>query len=410
MNPVRYNTASGTMFASAEGGNRTLIPIGNTILSRARLPIPPLRLFCERKYTTPKNKVKMKLGIIGLPQSGKTTIFNALTRGNAPTNASAGRIEVHQAVVDVPDPRVDLLSKMFNPKKTVYTKVTYADIAGLETGSAKSGISGQLLNHLNQMEALILVVRAFENDSVMHPSGSINPLRDVDTMLTELLLNDLIAVERKLERLVDERKKGGTDKALNARQTELFEKLHKTLSDNLPLRSVEFTNEEQKELSSFGLLTRKPILTVFNLGEGQPAPEATLDHPSVALMGKLEMEIAQLSPEDASVFMEEYGIKELSLNRMINLSYELLKIQTFFTVGEDEVRAWTTHRGATAQESAGEIHTDLSRGFVRAEVVAYEDLISLGSMNEAKAKGKLRLEGKEYPIKDGDIMHVRSSL
>ncbi len=410
MNPVRYNTASGTMFASAEGGNRTLIPVGNTILSRARLPIPPLRLFCERKYTTPRNKVKMKLGIIGLPQSGKTTIFNALTRGNAPTTASAGRIEVHQAVVDVPDPRVDKLSGMFNPKKTVYTKVTYADIAGLETGSAKSGISGQLLNHLNQMEGLILVVRAFENDSVMHPSGSINPLRDVDTMLTELLLNDLIAVERKLERLIDERKKGGTDKALNARQTELFEKLHKTLSDNQPLRSVEFTNDEQKELSSFGLLTRKPILSVFNLGEGQQSPEAKLDHSSVALMGKLEMEIAQLSAEDASVFMEEYGIKELSLNRMINLSYELLKIQTFFTVGEDEVRAWTTHRGATAQESAGEIHTDLSRGFVRAEVVAYEDLISLGSMNEAKAKGKLRLEGKEYPVKDGDIMHVRSSL
>ncbi len=398
------------MFASAEGGNRTLIPVGNTILSRARLPIPPLRLFSERKYTTPKNKVKMKLGIIGLPQSGKTTIFNALTRGNAPTNASAGRIEVHQSVVDVPDPRVDLLSKMFNPKKTVYTKVTYADIAGLETGSAKSGISGQLLNHLNQMEALILVVRAFENDSVMHPSGSVNPLRDVDTMLTELLLNDLIAVERKLERLIDERKKGGTDKVVNARQTELFEKLNKTLSDNLPLRTLEFTNDEQKELSSFGLLTRKPILTVFNLGEGQPAPEAKLDHASVALMGKLEMEIAQLSAEDASVFMEEYGIKELSLNRMINLSYELLQIQTFFTVGEDEVRAWTTQRGATAQESAGEIHTDLSRGFVRAEVVAYEDLISLGSMNEAKAKGKLRLEGKEYPVKDGDIMHVRSSL
>ena len=352
----------------------------------------------------------MKLGIIGLPQSGKTTIFNALTRGNAPTNASAGRIEVHQSVVDVPDPRVDLLSKMFNPKKTVYTKVTYADIAGLETGSAKSGISGQLLNHLNQMEALILVVRAFENDSVMHPSGSVNPLRDVDTMLTELLLNDLIAVERKLERLIDERKKGGTDKVVNARQTELFEKLNKTLSDNLPLRSMEFTNDEQKELSSFGLLTRKPILTVFNFGEGQQAPEAKLDHASVALMGKLEMEIAQLSPEDAAVFMEEYGIKELSLKRMINLSYELLQIQTFFTVGEDEVRAWTTHRGATAQESAGEIHTDLSRGFVRAEVVAYEDLISLGSMNEAKAKGKLRLEGKEYPVKDGDIMHVRSSL
>ncbi|MCC7118351.1 MAG: redox-regulated ATPase YchF [Anaerolineales bacterium] len=352
----------------------------------------------------------MKLGIIGLPQSGKTTIFNALTRGNTPTTASAGRIEVHQSVVEVPDPRVDLLSKMFNPKKTIYAKVTYADIAGLETGSAKSGISGQLLNQLNQMDGLILIVRGFNDDSVMHPNGSVNPLRDVETMTSELLLNDLIAVERKLEKLAEERKKGGTDKALNARQTELFEKLNKTLSDNKPLRELEFTAEEQKELSSFGLLTRKRLLTVFNLGEGQTAPEAKLDHPSIALMGKLEMEISQLSPEDAAVFMEEYGIQELSLKKMINLSYELLQVQTFFTVGEDEVRAWETKRGANAQESAGEIHTDLYRGFVRAEVVAYEDLISLGSMNEAKAKGKFRLEGKEYPVKDGDIMHVRSSL
>jgi len=245
----------------------------------------------------------------------------------------------------------------------------------------------------------------------MHPQGSINPLRDVEMMTGELLLNDLIAVERKLERLTEERKKGGTDKAVNARQTELFEKLHAALSDNKPLRDLEYTPEEEKELSSFGLLSRKRILTVFNLGEGQPAPDASgLDHPSVALMGKLEMEIAQLSQEDAAVFMEEYGIKELSLNRMINLSYELLQELTFFTVGEDEVRAWVTHRGATAQEAAGEIHTDLSRGFVRAEVVAYEDLVTLGSMNEAKAKGKFRLEGKEYIVADGDIMHVRSSL
>jgi GTP-binding protein YchF len=352
----------------------------------------------------------MKLGIIGLPQSGKTTIFNALTRSNTPTSASAGRIEVHTAVVDVPDPRVTKLSGMFNPKKTIFAKVTYADIAGLESGSAKSGISGQLLNQLNQMEGLILIVRGFTDENVMHPSGTVNPLRDVDGMLTELLLNDLIAVERKLEKLTEERKKGGTDKVVNARQTELFEKLHATLSDNKLLRSMEFTNEEQKELASYGLLTRKPILTVFNMGEGQTAPEAQLDHPSVALMGKLEMEIAQLSAEDAAVFMEEYGIKELSLNRMINLSYDLLKVQTFFTVGEDEVRAWTTKRGASAAESAAEIHTDLQRGFVRAEVVAYEDLVSLGSMNEAKAKGKLRLEGKEYPVKDGDIMHIRSSL
>ena len=352
----------------------------------------------------------MRLGIIGLPQAGKTTLFNALTRGHAPTAASAGRIEVHTAVVDVPDPRVDQLSAMFKPRKTIYAKVTYADIAGLETGAARSGISGQLLNQLTQMDALILVVRCFADDSVMHPSGSVDPPRDVNTMLSELLLNDLIAVERKLERLVDERKKGGTDKTVNARQTELFEKLHQTLSENKPLREMHFTHDEEKELSSYGLLTRKPILTVFNTGEGQPAPEATLDHPCVALMGKLEMEIAQLNPQDAADFMREYGIQELGLNRMIKLSYDLLQVQTFFTVGEDEVRAWTTRRGATVQESAGEVHTDLQRGFVRAEVVHYDDLVSLGGMNEAKAKGKLRLEGKEYPVKDGDIVHIRSSL
>ena len=352
----------------------------------------------------------MKLGIIGLPQSGKTTIFNALTRGNTPTTASAGRFEVHTAVVEVPDPRVTKLSEMFKPKKTIYAKVTYADIAGLETGSAKSGISGQLLNQLTQMDGFILVARGFEDDSVAHTLGSVDAARDADVMLSELLLNDLIAVERKLERLADERKKGGTDKADNERQTVLFQRLNAALSENTTLRKVEVSAEEDKILSSFGLLTRKPVLIVFNMGEGQAAPEQEFETPSVALQGKLEMEIAQLSKEDAEVFMQEFGIQELSLSRMINLSYDLLQVQSFFTVGEDEVRAWETKRGATAQESAGEIHTDLQRGFVRAEVVAYDDLISLGSMNEAKAKGKFRLEGKEYLVKDGDIVHIRSSL
>lgn len=352
----------------------------------------------------------MKLGIIGLPQSGKTTIFNAITKGDAPTTASAGRFEVHTAVVDVPDERVTKLSGMFNPKKTIYAKVTYADIAGLEAGSAKSGISGQLLNELSQMDGFILVVRAFESDRVMHPSGTVDAKRDVESMLGELLLNDLIAVERKVERLADEKKKGGTDKALNERQTVLFNRLLEALNEGTPLRNLEYTLEEERELSSFGLLTRKPILVVFNMGESQSAPGMELDVPSVALMGKLEMELAQLPTDDAAMFMEEYGIKELSLNKMISLSYELLKVQSFFTVGEDEVRAWETKIGATAQESAGEIHTDLMRGFVRAEVVAYEDLISLGSMAEAKSKGKFRLEGKEYIVKDGDIVHIRSSL
>jgi GTP-binding protein YchF len=352
----------------------------------------------------------MKLGIIGLPQSGKTTLFNAVTRGNTPTTASAGRMEVHTAVVDVPDERVDKLSAMFKPKKTIYAKVTYADIAGLEGGAAKSGISGQLLNQLTQMDGFLLVVRGFLDENVPHPAGSVDPRRDVDSMLSELLLNDLIAVERKLDRLTEERKKGGTDKVLNERQTALFKRLKDALDAGTPLRKLEFNAEESRELASFGLLSRKPILTVFNMGEGQPVPDIKLDHPSVAMMGKLEMEIAQLAPEDAEVFMKEYGIEELSLSRMIRLSYDLLQLQSFFTVGEDEVRAWTTRRAATAVEAAGEIHTDLQRGFVRAEVVAYDDLIALGGMNEAKAKGKLRLEGKEYVVKDGDIMHVRFNI
>jgi GTP-binding protein YchF len=352
----------------------------------------------------------MKLGIIGFPQSGKTTLFNALTRGNAPTTASAGRIEVHTAVVDVPDPRVDKLSVMFKPKKTIYAKVTYADIAGLDSGVARSGISGQLLNQLSQMDGLIHVVRCFEDGNVPHPSGSVNPARDIAAMDTELLLNDLIAVERKLERLSEERKKGGTDKVLNERQTMLFTRLHESLSAEKPLRGVEISTEEEKFLSGFGLLTRKPLLVLLNLGEGQTPLEVHTASPQVALQGKLEMEIAQLPPDDAVLFMSEYGITELSLNRMISISYDLLNQQSFFTVGEDEVRAWTTKRKATAVEAAGEVHTDLAHGFVRAEVIACQDLIELGGMTEAKAKGKLRLEGKDYVVKDGDVIHIRSSL
>ncbi len=352
----------------------------------------------------------MKLGIIGLPQSGKTTLFNALTRGHAPTTASAGRFDVHTAVVDVPDERVDKLSALFKPRKTIYAKVTYADIAGLEGGAAKSGISGALLNQLAQMDGFILVVRCFTDEIVPHPAGGVDPLRDLDMMQSELLLNDLIAVERKIDRLVDERRKGGTDKTVNERQTVLFKRLQEALNENTVLRKVQFTSDEVKELNSYGLLTRKPVLVVFNVGEGQAAPAVQGEIPSVAVQGKLEMELAHLPEQDALEFMKEYQIEELSLSRMIRLSYDLLQLQSFFTVGEDEVRAWTTRRGATALDAAGEIHTDLQRGFVRAEVVTYDELISLGSLSEAKSKGVLRLEGKEYPVRDGDILHVRFNV
>ena len=337
----------------------------------------------------------MRLGIIGLPQSGKTTLFNALTRGTQPTGAASGRIEVHTAVVDVPDPRVDVLSQMFKPKKTIYAKVTYADIAGLEGSAEKTGLSGALLNQLTQMDGFIHVVRVFESENVPHPMGSIDPERDIQSMDTELILNDLIAVERKLERLAEERKKGGgREKGVIERETALFNRFHQTLSEEIPLRDIEISAEEEKSLAGFGFLTRKPMLIVLNTGEGQATPHIPYAHQHsqvVALQGELEMEIAQLPPEEAGMFLKEYGIDEPSLNRMIRISYDLLGLQSFFTVGPDEVRAWTVRRGATAPEAAGEIHTDLQKGFIRAEVVTYDDLVALGGLPEARAKGRLRL-------------------
>lgn len=361
----------------------------------------------------------MRLGIIGLPQSGKTTIFNALTRGDQPTSMSGGRFEVHTAVVDVPDGRIDRLSQMFKPQKTIYAKVTYADIAGLEGksseegGGQKSGLSGQLLNQLAQMEGFVHVVRCFENSSVPHPAGSVDPARDIEALDGELLLNDLIMVERKLERLVEERKKGGgRDKAVIERELELFHLFQETLTAGTPLRDIDIPAEDEKNLAGFGFLTRKPVLVLLNLGDGQEPPAIAYPHPRSAvlpLQGKLEMELSQLPTDEAQVFMEEFGIQELGLSRVIRASYDLLGLQSFFTVGEDEVRAWTVRRAAPAVEAAGAIHTDLQKGFIRAEIVAYDDLVGLGGMAEARSHGKLRLEGKEYVVKDGDIMHVRFS-
>jgi ribosome-binding ATPase len=354
----------------------------------------------------------MRLGIIGLPQSGKTTVFNALTRGHQPLTTSGGRFDVHTGVVDVPDARVDRLSALFKPKKTIYAKVTYADIAGLE--GSQSAISGQLLNVLTQMEGLLHVVRCFEDVNVPHPSGSVNPARDITTMEAELLLNDMIAVERKLERLVEERKKGGgRERVVIEREVALFERFKDALSREIPLREIDLSDEEEKTLSGFGFLTRKPMLVLLNLQEGQAIPSVGKPRPHsdlVALQGKLEMEIAQLAPEDAEVFMAEYGITELGLARVIRVSYDLLGLISFFTVGADEVRAWTLQRGLAAYEAAGEIHTDLQKGFIRAEVIPYDELLALGGLNEAKAKGRLRLEGKEYIVHDGEIVHIRFNV
>lgn len=354
----------------------------------------------------------MRLGIIGLPQAGKTTVFNALTRGHQPLTTSGGRFDVHTGVVDVPDGRVDRLSALFKPKKTIYAKVTYADIAGLE--GSQSAISGQLLNLLTQMDGLLHVVRCFEDGNVPHPAGSVNPQRDIASMEAELLLNDMLAVERKLERLAEERKKGGgRERSVIEREAVLFERFKEVLSREIPLREIDLSIEEEKTLSGFGFLTRKPMLVLLNLHEGQETPVVKYSHAHsdlVALQGKLEMEIAQLAPEDAEIFMAEYGITELGLARVIRVSYDLLGLISFFTVGADEVRAWTLHHGSSAYDAAGEIHTDLQKGFIKAEVILNDELLALGGMTEAKSKGRLRLEGKEYVVHDGEIVHIRFNV
>ncbi len=353
----------------------------------------------------------MKLGIIGLPQTGKTTIFNALTRQNQPTMMS-GKIEVHTAVIDVPDHRINQLASLYQPKKVTYAKVEYADIAGLE-GHGQGDISGQLRNELGKMDGFIHVVRCFESDAVPHPAGSVDPARDIVSMNTELLLNDLITVERKLEKLAEEKGKGGRDKAEVERERALFGRLQEHLSQELPLRKMQLTGEEIKQLSGYQFLTLKPLLLVLNLGEVQDAPDVS--EPAgelivVPLQGKLEMELAQLPLEELDLFLAEYGIEEPSLSRMIRESYNLLGLTSFFTVGEDEVRSWPLKTGYTAQQAAGAIHTDLARGFIRAEVAPYQLLVESKSMAALRDQGKLQVEGKNYIVRDGDIVHVRFNV
>ena len=363
----------------------------------------------------------MQIGIIGLPTSGKTTIFNALTRGHVqPATYSSGKFEVHTGVVDVPDERLYVLAKLFNPRKITHAKVQYNDVAGLAKGAGeKGGMEPAMLNLLGQSDALICVTRVFDDPNVPHPEGSVNPQRDLNTLQTELLLADLMAVEKRLQRIREEAgKKGGApqEKEARARETALFERMKAHLEAEQPLNTLTLSEEEVKSVRGFGLLTIKPTMVIYNLGETQTAkPEwerrdgahGTL---YTSLRGKLEMEIAQMSLEDANAFLQEYGIAEPGLNRIIHLSYDLLGLHSFLTTGEDEVRAWTIKKGATALEAAGVIHSDLARGFIRAEVVAYDELVKVGSLAEARRHGTLRLEGKTYVVQDGEIVHIKFNV
>lgn len=362
----------------------------------------------------------MRLGIIGLPQSGKTTVYNALTKGDAPIGQSVGgRFEVLTAVVDVKDPRVDVLSQMFNPKKTTYARITYTAVDGLKKGAGESGgMSGELLNHLSGLDGFVHVVRAFESDLAPHPDGSVDPARDLEALDTEFLLNDLSIVERRIEKLENGLQRGAfKNKAEAQKELALFQQMNEALGEERPLRTLDLSEDDLKMLRGYGLVSLKPAIILINIGDDQDEVELDYDYPHTIvsnLRGKLEMELAQLSAagdtESLQMFMEEYGVTELSLDRLIRLSYDLMGLQSFFTVGEDEVRAWTVARGATAVQAAGVIHTDLAKGFIRAETIAYDDLVTLGGMSQARAAGKLRQEGKTYLMQDGDIINVKFNI
>lgn len=357
----------------------------------------------------------MHLGIIGLPSSGKTTIFNALTGGDLPTGALAGggRFEVHTAVVDVPDPRLEALSDLLQPRKTTYAKVIYADISGLQVGVGREGLPGSLVNQLQQVDGLLHVVRAFDDPVVPHPAGSIDPTRDLATMETEFLLHDMLTVERQLGRLADERQKGGRDRETIDREITLFERLGKWLDQERPLRTFELSVDDVQKLTGFSLLSRVPVLVVINLAEGDVTPGLEVSGDSVQVMsmqGKLEMEIAQLPPDEAQSFLDEYGIEQAGRERLIRASYDLLGLNSFFTCNEQEARAWTLPQGGTALEAAGTVHTDMARGFIKAEVIGWDQLLELGGLAEARAQGKLRLEGKDYTVADGELIYIRFNV
>ncbi|MBN1247568.1 MAG: redox-regulated ATPase YchF [Anaerolineae bacterium] len=360
----------------------------------------------------------MELGIIGLPTSGKTTIFNALARAERPTAAaSTGKLELVSGVVDVPDVRIDRLSEMYAPRKTTYAKVTYTDIAGLDQDLGKKGLSGELRNKIGPMEAFVHVVRAFENEHVPHILGSVDPQRDLDRLEGELMLADMLAVETQLDRTQERLDKGarGPERQKLEEDLALFQRLSATLATGEPLRDMALTSEELRRLRGFCLLTLKPVLILVNTGDEQDvgAKPVTFEHQRsevLALHGQIEMELSRLSQEEVRAFMDEFGIQELALNRVIQASYALIGLHSFFTVGEDEVRAWNLPVGGTALEAAGTIHTDLAKGFIRAEVVAYDDLIEAGSMAAARKAAKVHLEGKDYVVQDGDVLHIRFSV
>jgi len=364
----------------------------------------------------------LTLGICGLPKSGKTTLFNALTHSQAQTSAyGAAADEPNVAMVKVPDARLAVLAGMFKPRKLTPADVQYVDVAGLAPGDDPSiartqGLSRKFLGAVAANDALLIVVRAFESAALPHPAGSVDPLRDLEAVTLEMIFSDLGIIERRKERIKAEANKmRPPERELQERELALLDRLQPELEQNRPIRAVEMNEDEQKLIRNYQFLSNKPWLILFNLGEenldageelAKAAKQAWPDAEAMAACAQLEMEIAQLPPDDAAEFRESLGLGPSPLGTVITRSYDLLGLLSFLTAGQDEVRAWTIRQGTPAQQAAGTIHSDLERGFIRAEVVSYDDLVAAGGMTEAKKRGTVRMEGKTYPVKDGDILHI----
>lgn len=363
----------------------------------------------------------MQIAIVGLAGSGKTTVFNTLTRGHAETGGF-GALTLNIGVVKVPDERLDRLAAIFRPKKIVQAVVTYVDLpappASSEGRIGTEELPAEHLARLRDADALLHVVRAFESAANPHPAGSVDPRRDLEQLDLEFALADLAMCDRRLERLRTSGRHGTpAEREANEREEGILGRLKAALEAGRAIRDVALEVEEEKAIRGYRFLTQKPVLVLLNIGEDAiaTAPDlvarvsAGYDHRHTmveALSARIEMELGQLEPDEAAVFMEELGIAESGLDRVIHLSYRLLGLISFLTAGPDEVRAWPIPDGSTAVDAAGAIHSDLARGFIRAETVAYEDLLALGSMAEARKAGKLRSEGRTYRVRDGDVLEI----